>query len=59
MFSDPRVCGTAEDRSGVGPSETASVISRLSESWVLRSAVVIFCLGVLALVLWIAGEGRE
>ena len=35
------------------------MIARLSEPWVLRSAVVIACLGVLALVLWIAGKGRE
>lgn len=35
------------------------MISRLVEPWVMRSAMVIFCLGVLALALWIAGEGRE
>jgi len=35
------------------------VIARLSEPWVLRSCVVIFCLGMIALAVWIAGEGHE
>ncbi len=34
------------------------MIERLSEPWVMRSCVVIAMLAIVALALWIAGEGR-
>ena len=35
------------------------MIALLSEPWVLRSCVVIAMLGLIALTVWIAGEGHE